>query len=122
LHAVVRADDGACRVDPGLDADQRHGRAFIGQLYRSPFVTFQLGATGAPAPAAISRPSVDFTVGEVPTVLTVDASSVGGSDRSSLLSRLIYNDVDERLYAVDQSVQGLLRIRLTNLTVQQTFR
>ena len=122
LHSVVRAVDGACRVDPDLDARLRRGRAFFGQLYSSPYVTFQLGATGAPAPISIGRPNLDFTVGDVPTPLTIDASSVGGSDRSSLLSRLVYNRVDQRLYAVDQSVQGLLRIRLTNLTVQQTFR
>ena len=35
---------------------------------------------------------------------------------------LVYNEVDERLYAVDQAVQGLLRIRLTSINVQQTFR
>jgi len=58
----------------------------------------------------------------VPIGLSLDVSSIGGITAESLLRRLVYNPVDERLYAVDQSVQGLLRVKLTQLSVQQTFR
>ena len=77
-----------------------------------------------PRPADISgrNPELRMTVARVPVGLSIDISTIGGSASPSLLTRMVYNPVDQRLYAVDQSVQGLLRIKLSRLGIQQTFR
>lgn len=120
VHPIVRSDEGRCEVDPDLVAQGRRGRAFFDEVYQTPLVSFALGS----APPNIGTPVLSFTIGEVPRPLTVDVSSVGGTNGASLLTRVIYNDVDQRLYAVDQAVQGLMRLRLRapGLTIQQTFR
>lgn len=120
-HPIVERDvDQRCVVDQDLaDAFQR-GRAFFGETFRSPELTFALGER--PADIDGRHPVLEMRVADVPAPLTVDVSTIGGSSSPSLLTRLVYNDVDERLYAVDQAVTGLLRLRLSRLTVQQTFR
>jgi hypothetical protein len=117
---IVDGAGGECTVDPERVARGEIGRAFFGETYRSPFVAFRLGGR----PDNIGRPTLEITIGDVPPSLTIDVSSLGGADAPSLLTTLVYNEVDERLYAVDQAVQGLLRIRLNNpaITVQQTFQ
>ncbi len=117
-HPVARADSGACEVDAGLVAAGQLGRARFGETYASAQISFALGA----APANLVAPVLTFAVRSVPVPLAVDVSSIGGTSRASLLASLEYNRVDERLYVIDQAVQGLLRLRLTNLTVEQTFR
>lgn len=119
-HAIVADEAGECRVDPTLVAEGEVGRAFFEETYRSPRVAFRLGA----APPALERPSLEFQIGDIPPQLVIDVSAVRGRDEPSLLTTLVYNAVDQRLYAVDQAIQGLLRIRLNHpsIEVQQTFR
>ncbi len=119
-HPIVEGADRGCEVDPARVDTLSRGRAFFDSTYRSPEITFAFGPR--PTDIAGRHPQLTITIAEVPNALTVDVSSVGGRSGASLLTRLVYNDVDERLYAVDQSVQGLLRIKLTRLSVQQTFR
>ncbi|MFK7986139.1 MAG: hypothetical protein AB8I08_08910, partial [Sandaracinaceae bacterium] len=117
-NPIVRGDDGQCVVDAEREAAGLRGRAFCGASFGTPEVAFAFGACDDVDENAI----LEMTVSEVPVPLTVDVSSAGGSAQASLLENLVYNEVDERLYAVDQAVQGLLRIRLTSLNVQQAFR
>jgi len=121
-HPVVEnPDTHRCEVDAErADSALLRGRAAFDATFRTPEVTFALGSR--PADISGRHPQLSITVSNVPTPLTIDVSSVGTTSGASLLTRLVYNAVDERLYAVDQSVQGLLRIKLTRLTVQQTFR
>lgn len=120
-HPIVEALDHRCVVDP-VRAEEllMRGRAFFDDTFRSPDLTFALGAR--PPDIGGRHPRLEISIVNVPVPLTIDVSTVGRGSGASLLTRLVYNDVDERLYAVDQSVAGLLRIRLSRLTVQQTFR
>ena len=79
-------------------------------------------AQGNPQENIGEAASLEFVVGEVPLPLSLDVSAVSGSSVPSLLQSLLYNEIDQRLYAVDQSTQGLVRIRLRSLGIQQTFR
>lgn len=119
-HPVVEGADHGCEVDPAREAAGRRGRAFFDSVFSTPELTFALGAR--PSGITERHPELSIAITDVPTGLNVDVSTVGGTSGPSLLTRLVYNDVDERLYAVDQSAQGLLRIQLTRLSVQQTFR
>ncbi|MCB9591381.1 MAG: hypothetical protein H6719_01505 [Sandaracinaceae bacterium] len=119
-HPIVEGASHFCEVDAArADALQR-GRAFFDSVFQTTEVTFALGAR--PGDITGRHPELQMTVADVPTGLNVDISTVGGTSGASLLTRLVYNDVDDRLYAVDQSVQGLLRLKLSRLSVQQTFR
>ena len=117
FHPVVAGAGGECEVDPALAEAGLRGRALFGATFRSPFVTFALGER----PPLLGTPVLSVNVTDVPSASRIDVSSIGGGT-SSLLSRIVYNEVDERLYVVDQARVGLVRIRLTNLTVQNTFR
>ncbi|HJL20343.1 MAG TPA: hypothetical protein RMH99_32045 [Sandaracinaceae bacterium LLY-WYZ-13_1] len=118
-HAIARDDDGVCVVDPTLAERDLRGRAFFDSTYRSPAIAFRLG----PRPEALGRPRLELTVGDIPFPLQIDVSSLGSGETSRLVT-LVYNDVDDRLYAIDQAAQGLVRIRPNQptLTVQQVFR
>jgi len=121
VHPIVAAPmTGECMVDPALAEANQRGRAFFDSVFQNDEITFAFGSE--PPDIEGRNPQLEITPTQVPTPLSVDVSSVGGITAESLLTRLSYNPVDERLYAVDQSVQGLLRIKLTQLSVQQTFR
>lgn len=109
-----------CQVNADRAAAFERGRAHFGEVFRTPELTFALGAR--PADIDQRHPELRIAVANVPAGLNIDVSTVGGTSGPSLLTRLVYNDVDQRLYAVDQSVQGLLRIKLSRLSVQTTFR
>ncbi|MEQ9072372.1 MAG: hypothetical protein RLP09_00870 [Sandaracinaceae bacterium] len=119
LHPIVRGADGECTVDPDRLAQGLRGRARFDQTFENEFITFALGER----PPLLSAPTLTFTVAEIPLPSRVDVSSIGtSSSASSLLSRIVYNEVDERLYVVDQARVGLVRIRMTNLSAQSSFR
>lgn len=110
--AVVRGDDGTCEADPeALSAGER-GRAFLGQLFETPDVSLRLSG---PEPVG-EPPSLEFVVGGVPGQLVYDIGFDAGNmtDLTSLLAEVVYNDVDERLYAVDQARRGLVRLDLSD--------
>ncbi|MGE3635621.1 MAG: hypothetical protein AB7P00_37295, partial [Sandaracinaceae bacterium] len=117
-HPIVRDADGRCVVDQALAAAGQLGRAF----YETPYVSSSLAFSLGSAPLLGGTQDLSFTVNEVPSVLDINVSRISGTDQPSLLTRLVYNDVDERLYAVDEAVQGLLRIYLTDVRIQTTFR
>ncbi len=120
-HPVIEdPSDHGCAIDPTRAEALQRGRARFGEVFRTPEITFALG--DVPSDIAERHPELRIAIANVPAGLNVDVSTVGGTSGASLLTRLVYNDVDQRLYAVDQSVQGLLRIKLSRLSVQQTFR
>ncbi|MCA9610014.1 MAG: hypothetical protein KC619_30670 [Myxococcales bacterium] len=120
-HPIVEDPaDHHCSVDGGRADALSRGRARFGQVFRTPELTFALGAR--PSDIAERHPELRLSVANVPAGLNVDVSTVGGTSGPSLLTRLVYNDVDQRLYAVDQSVQGLIRIKLSRLSVDSFFR
>jgi hypothetical protein len=118
LHPIVAGEtDGRCTVDAARAASFERGRAFFGEEFRAPFVSFSLGAR----PPSIEQAAITFSIGEVPSPLALEI----GADTSnvpSLLTELVYNPIDERLYVIDQAVSGLVRVRLTDLGTQGRFR
>lgn len=119
-NPVVHGAGGECTVDPArVDALER-GRAFPGVLFRTPEVAFEIAS--APSPE-VTQPSLGMTVTDVPVPLSFDVSgNTQTTDVPSLLSTLRYNPIDERLYVIDQSNRGLIRLRLTGTSGQvETF-
>lgn len=117
LHPIAAGADGYCTVDP-MAGELERGHAFFGDEFHSSYVAFSLGERPL-VPDESS--SITFTIGEVPSPLALEIGA-DTSEVPSLLTELVYNDVDERLYAVDSSVSGLVRIRLTDLATQGRFR
>lgn len=110
--AVVRGDDGTCGVDPAALAAGQRGRAFLGE----PFVTPDL-AIHLEGEAPVGEPPVlQLVVGDVPGQLSFDIGFDAGNmtDLTSLLAEVVFNDVDERLYVVDQARRGLVRLDLSD--------
>jgi hypothetical protein len=117
-HPIVRGADARCTVDAARVDAGHLGRAFFDEPYVSPYVIVAFG----PRPASVERPILEIPVGRVPAVLFFDPSVSPSSDVPSLLAELRYNTVDERLYVVDQARVGLVRLRLSDLFVQSSFR
>src|SRR5690606_7605570 len=98
----------------------QRGRARCGQTFETEEIAFALGPC---APADVDDGAIlQLTVGGVPAPLGIDISRDGTAMRPLVLESLVYNDVDERLYAVDQATRGLHRIRLTSVNFHQAFR
>lgn len=125
-HSVIEGADHGCEVDPTRMAALERGRAFFEQIFQTSEVAFMLGRPPTDlADGADRRPALSFgiPITTVPSELFIDVSAAAtAADSPSLLTTLVFNEVDDRLYAVDQARAGLLRIRLTAMNVQQTFR
>lgn len=106
-HPVVAGDGGRCEVDPARAAALERGRALPGQLFETAEVAFQVD--GAPL---TGRPILELPVGNVPPPLGYDISVEGQTDHPSLIARLLYNTIDQRLYVIDQARRGLVRMNL----------
>lgn len=107
-HPVVAGADGVCEVDPAALAANQRGRAFLGQVFRTPEIAFEL--QGEPTPGA----SLQIITGNIPVPYTIDVSAQPNSstDFPSLITALEYNETDERLYVVEQARLGLMRFNL----------
>lgn len=109
-HAVTGAVGDACAIDPARLARGDRARAFPGETFVTPEIAIRFDS----APA-VERPVLELVVGNVPPVLAYD---IGFDDRnrpvSSLLVELVQNEVDDRLYVVDQATRGLVRLDLTD--------
>src|SRR5690606_27394982 len=107
-HAIVGAVGDACAVDPDRLARGQRARAFPGQTFVTPEIAIRFDS----APA-VERPVLELLVGNVPRMLAYD---IGFDERNtpvpSLLVELEHNEVDDRLYVVDQATRGLVRINL----------
>lgn len=108
-HAVVSGSDGVCEMDPAAVARGENGRAFPGRLFQTPEVAFQLDDSPAPDGARLS-----FTTADVPLPLAFDISFDASSmtDVPSLIADLEFNEIDQRLYVVEQASRGLVRVDL----------
>ncbi len=108
----VRGADGTCEVDPAALARGERGRAFPGELFATPDIAIRFDE-GAPT---VERPALDLTVGDQPVRLGFDIGFDSGNNANltTLLVELEFNEVDERLYVVDQARRGLVRLDLTD--------
>lgn len=117
-HAVVTGEGGRCEVDPAQRDALERGRAFPGQPFQTPEIAFQIAE-----PPLADRPTLELTVGNVPVRLGYDVTNDGQSDFPSLITGLEYNDVDERLYVVEQARQGVVRMNLMSTQpIEVVFR
>ena len=115
---VVAGADGTCEVDPAALAAGNSGRALPGQLFQTPEVAFFLEGV-PPAQATLT-----FTTANVPTPLSFDISFDAANDTSdiSLLAALEFNEIDDRLYVVDQARRGLVRVNLESGVIETFFQ
>jgi hypothetical protein len=121
-HAIERdAVGGQCVVNLERDAALERGRVSFDQPFESSFAAFAIGSR---PPGLLNGEAISLvmTVANVPSVLALDPTGDASSDPPSLLSELEYNEIDERLYVVDQATAGLVRVRLTDLATQGRFR
>jgi hypothetical protein len=61
-----------------------------------------------------------FTTAQVPVPLGFDVSigNTGDGNLPSLIAELEFNEVDQRLYVVEQARRGLLRLNLATGTIE----
>jgi hypothetical protein len=119
-HPVVAGADGTCEVDPAAVAAGDNGRALPGQLFQTPEVAFQ--PAGVPVEGAI----LTFVTANIPQTLAYDISfdaQSGTTDLPSLLAGLEFNEIDDRLYVVDQARRGLVRVNVVDGgAIESVFR
>jgi hypothetical protein len=97
--------EGRCEVDPSLDP-RRRSRAFLGEPFANLQVAFTLD--GDPGLVETTRPTLTFTLAELPVFFLQDLSDFSGNTNlPSLPAALRFNPVDERLYVVEQASRGL---------------
>ena len=118
-NPVVAGADGSCELDPAAVAAGNSGRAFLGRPFQTPEVAFSLGSTPPSEGAALT-----FTTANVPVPLSFDVSFDAANDTNldSLLAGLEFNEIDDRLYVVDQARRGLVRVNLEGGVIETFFR
>lgn len=114
VNPVVRGEGGVCEVDPRAAATE-NGRAIPGELFRTEEIAFEL--EGVPLTEDVQ---LRFTTAQVPVPLGFDVSigNTGDGNLPSLIAELEFNEVDQRLYVVEQARRGLLRLNLATGTIE----
>ncbi len=117
-HPVVAGAEGRCEVDPTRVAALERGRAFPGETFQTPEIAFRIAA-----PPLTDRPTLELPVGNVPPALAYDVTTDGTTDLPSLIAGVEYNEVDERLYVVEQARRGIVRLNLQSVQpIEAVFR
>ena len=118
-NPVMAGADGSCELDPAAVAAGNSGRAFLGRPFQTPEVAFALGSAPPSEGAALT-----FTTANVPVPLSFDVSFDAANDTNldSLLAGLEFNEIDDRLYVVDQARRGLVRVNLEGGIIETFFR
>jgi|GEM_PF-7011064 len=107
-RVIAQADSGLCVVDETQDP-KRSSRAPKGQLYDNGLIAFQPRA-GSFAPLTVLTLAA---ASNSPKLLVRAADSSGTSGWQGVMPIDIrYSPTDQRLYAVDSTVRGLMRISL----------
>jgi hypothetical protein len=107
-RVIAQADSGRCVIDETQDP-KRSSRAPKGQLYDNGLIAFQPRA-GSFAPLTVLTLAA---VSNSPKLLVRAADSSGTSGWQGVMPIDIrYSPTDRRLYAVDSTVRGLMRISL----------
>lgn len=109
-HRVVRVGD-RCEVDVTQDPLQQ-GRAFVGRRFDSERLALSLVYPAT----AIGRPdlTISFTVTDAPNQLFVSLAAVGSTTSTGTLpTEIVWNALDQRLYAIDEVRRGLVRIPIS---------
>jgi hypothetical protein len=130
-NGLVDQGDGTALCRPLFVDPRLNGRAFAGQRFINPFVSFQIPfvrpGTDEMPPVAVpvgSTSVLNISISSVPRPLAVDlatCSRIDQSRRGVLPGDLRFNPVDERLYAIDTGRRRMCLLGLAPLNIDLTF-
>lgn len=119
LHRTTVDASGNCVVDTTQPAS-RVGRARLDRLYESGRLALQLSYPTPPA--VIPDTTIAFRVTDAPGPARVDLGvSSGGGRTLTLPGELLWSDLTDRLYALDEVRRGLVIIDVAPLAIRRSI-